>query len=84
METLDCSNIFRELFQILFYHSYEAKLHAYTILDEQKFVFNKQDLKAIKEEWEHIELNPELCICFDDARAMVEDVLQQYLAYLDE
>jgi len=80
---LDCSRKFKELFQILFYHDYEAKAHAYNILSEQEFEFSKEDLIEIRDEWAAIKDSPELLIRLKGSKEMVQDAIDQYLYYLE-
>ncbi len=59
LERLDCSGKFKELFEVLFYHGEAAQMSAYSILSEQDFLFDNNDLRWIKAEWESKKVNPE-------------------------
>ncbi len=55
LEELDCSQKLPELFDILFYARYEAKMSAATVLDEQIFEFSAEDLHEIQRKWEDLQ-----------------------------
>jgi hypothetical protein len=84
LELLDCSKKLVEIFKILFYQGFEAKLHSYSILSEQTFEFANQDLKEIKRMWEDCQLHPEKCPLYDndETREMMQDAVEGYLLYL--
>src|SRR3982074_320396 len=48
LQALDCSKKLKEIFRILFFETYEAKISAYAILCDQTFDFTKQDLIEIQ------------------------------------
>ena len=81
LESLDCSKKFKEIFRILFYESYEAKLSAHAILNNQKFEFTKQDLLDIQEMWEDCKLCTEKCHEYDESKEMIEDDIKGFLTY---
>lgn len=81
---LDCTHKLCELFEMLFYHGYEAKLGAYNIISEQIFEFTRQDILSIASEWEDLKKTPERCPAFNDAKALIEDCVQGFLPYLDQ
>ena len=84
LESLDCSKNLKEIFTILFYESYEAKLSASAILEDQIFDFTKEDLQDIKEMWTDLQLHPEKFPEFDDkeVRELIQDNVEGYLSYL--
>jgi len=84
LESLDCSNNLKEIFTILFFEAYEAKISAYSILCNQIFNFTRKDILEIKKMWENCKLNPESCPGFenDETREMMQDVVDGYLFYL--
>jgi hypothetical protein len=86
LESLDCSKKLKEIFRILFYETYEAKISAYAILDDQEFEFTKQDLLDIQKMWNDCKLNPETCPGFDDkeTRDMMQDTVDGFLRYISE
>ncbi|MBS1585350.1 MAG: hypothetical protein JSS82_07345 [Bacteroidetes bacterium] len=79
---LDCSRKLPELFEVLFYHGYEAKLMASEIIGKQIFEFSKGDILAVKSRWEDLELHPEKSPAFDDSKRMIEDAVLGFLPYL--
>jgi len=52
LQILNCQYKLVELFQILFYESYESKMMAYMILEEQIFEFSQADLFEIQKMWQ--------------------------------
>jgi len=82
LESLDCSEKLKEIFQILFYESYEAKISADAILSDQKFEFTKQDLVDIQEMWEDCKLHPEKCPAYQDSKEMIENAVEGFMCYL--
>jgi HEAT repeat protein len=82
LESLDCSKKLKEIFRILFYETYEAKLSAYAILDDQTFDFTKQDLLDIQKMWLDCNLHPETCPGIDDkeTREMMQTSVDDYLS----
>ncbi|WP_053404593.1 HEAT repeat domain-containing protein [Persicobacter sp. CCB-QB2] len=81
---LDCKNRLIDIFRILFYESYEAKISAYEILDSQIFEFSKTDLKEIKSMWINLQASPDRSPDFDkgDVRIMISDAVEGFLSYL--
>jgi len=84
LESLDCSKKLKEIFKILFYETYEAKISAYAILSVQIFDFTKEDLIEIQKMWDGCKLNPETCPNFDDieTREMMQDAVDGFMSYL--
>jgi len=68
LQTLDCKHKLVELFKVLFYQGYEAKVMAHQILDEQIFEFTKNDLLEIRKMWKAINQNNK--VIEDDARCL--------------
>jgi hypothetical protein len=86
LESLDCSKKLKEIFQILFYETFESKMSAYSILSNQEFKFTEQDLFEIQQMWDDCKLYPEKCPCYneEETRAMMEESLNDYLEYLTQ
>ncbi len=84
LESLDCSKHLKDIFKILFFESYEAKMSAMAILDTQIFEFTSQDLMDIKEMWENCKLHPEKCpeIGNEEVRKEMQDSLDGFMEYL--
>ena len=59
LESLNCKTKLVEIFKILFYETYEAKISAYSILDDQIFEFNRDDLLQVQKMWEECNAEPE-------------------------
>jgi hypothetical protein len=83
LESLDCSKNFKDIFKILFYQGYEAKMSAYAILDEQEFDFNDNDLYEIQRMWSECLQNPNLCPDFEDSKDDIQETVDSYLSYLN-
>jgi len=85
LEALDCSQKLKEVFRILFFESYESKLHAYNILTEQEFEFTKSDLKEIQNMWNEYKNNPDQHQLYDDqeTKEMIQDAVEGYMWYLN-
>ncbi|MBP7283744.1 MAG: HEAT repeat domain-containing protein [Leptospiraceae bacterium] len=81
LESLDCSKKLKEIFQILFYETFESKMSAYSILTNQEFEFTKQDLLEIQQIWDDCKLHPEKCPNYDEeeTRAMMEDMVTSFI-----
>lgn len=86
LESLNCKDWLVKLFDILFYESYEAKISAAAILDDQEFEFSKADLLSIKEKYEDLKRHPEkFTYKFDEeAKDWVEEFVNAYLSYLSQ
>lgn len=86
LESLECKNHFVDLFKILFYESYEAKVSAYKILSEQIFEFNQEDLIQIQELWNDCNQNAEKYPGFlnEKTRSMMQNAYEGYIEYLKE
>lgn len=85
LQTLDCKNQLVELFKILFYESYESKMGAYTILDEQVFEFSREDLIEIERMWKECNDKPEKVNGFDDEETilMMKGAYEGFIEYLE-
>lgn len=85
LQTLDCKDKLLELFQILFQESYEAKLGAYAILEEQIFNFTRADLLKIQGMWDKylVQLEDGSIVEEEEVVAMVEDACEGFLGYLE-
>lgn len=84
LESLDCSKKLKEIFKILFYESFEAKISAYSILSDQIFDFSKEDLFEIQQMWEDCKHNQFNCPGYDDikTRSMIQNAVDGFIAYL--
>lgn len=86
LENLNCENRLVDIFKILFYHEDEPKMSAYTILEEQIFKFNRDDLKEIEKMWNECSLNPEKGKGFDnkETKLMMMSAYKGFIEYLNE
>ena len=84
LETLECGNYLKEIFEILFYESYESKVSAFNILDEQEFEFTRGDLYAIKSMWEGCKKAPETCPAYEDAKDEIQRDVDWFMHFLEE
>ncbi|RPD47603.1 HEAT repeat domain-containing protein [Hymenobacter sediminis] len=84
LQTLDCRHHLKDLFEILFYESYEAKLMAMTVLEEQEFEFTVDDLTSIKHQWDNCKAHPTLCHGFDENHENIEYFVDGFMSYLEE
>lgn len=84
LESFDCSQKLKEIFRILFYETYESKISAYSILNDQIFDFTKDDLHEIQKMWDDCKLHPEKCPYIDDleTRQMMQNAVDGYMSYL--
>lgn len=65
LEELNCEHHIVDLFYILFYHEYEAKMMAFGILRTQTFDASKEDLMTIQQMWRKCCLDPNEGLGFD-------------------
>lgn len=86
LESLDCSKHLTEIFEILFYQTYESKMGAMSILDTQIFEFTKDDLINIENMWKDCLLNPIKCpeIENHEVRLEIQDLVDGFMKYLEE
>jgi hypothetical protein len=84
LETLDCSQKVKEIFDILFYRRYLAKISAFNILEEQIIEFTEEDVWSIKAKWEECKKNPESCPDFVACKADIEMFVEAFMGYLKE
>ena len=84
LQALDCSKKLKEIFRILFFETYEAKISAYAILCDQTFDFTKQDLIEIQKMWYDCSLDPEKCPGYNDeeTRAMMQEAIYRFISDL--
>ncbi len=82
LERLDCSRKFRELFEVLFYHGEAAQMSAHSILAEQDFLFDNNDLEGIKAEWESIKANSKGRPKNEQVLEWMKGAVDQYMVYL--
>lgn len=79
LEALDCTAHLQEVFDILFYQSYEAKMTAVGILSEQSFLVEPDLIQSIKGKWDIILLDPSQCPDFEESRDDIQDVVDHYV-----
>lgn len=84
LQALDCRLKLKEIFEILFFQGYEAKIEAYAILSEQVFEFTTKDLLAVERMWCDCVEHPYKCPDFDNSevREMIKNSVDGYLSYL--
>lgn len=84
LQTLDCKNKLVEIFRILFYQGFEAKMGAYKILNKQIFEFNRNNLLEIQRMWNDCCQSPEHCEGFDkeQLKLMMQDAYEGFMEYL--
>ena len=84
LESLDCSKKLKEIFRILFFDTYEAKISAYEIVFDQVFDFTKEDIIEVQKMWDSCKSNPEKCPNYDDdvTKKMMQDAFDAYIGYL--
>jgi hypothetical protein len=82
LEALDCSKYLKEIFKILFYQGYEAKVSAQAILTNQKFYFTDQDIIEINQMWLECLQKPSLCPDFEDSKDDIQELVNLFLAGL--
>ncbi len=85
LESLDCSKYLKEIFRILLFESYEAKISAEAILCVQDFDIKLEDLLEVKAMWEICNSHPEKCVGYDDeeTRNMMREAVEAYLSLLN-
>jgi hypothetical protein len=84
LESVDCSNKLVEIFTILFYESYEAKMSAYSILGNQTFTFFNEDLLKIKAMSEDCIQHPEKCPDYHQTELInIQAMVNHFMTYLD-
>jgi hypothetical protein len=80
LQSLDCSHYLKEIFKILFFEGYEAKLMAYQILCDQEFIFTKNDLLKIQKMYQK---HQQLAVKNEDeTNEMINDAYIGYMSYL--
>ena len=84
LEKLDCSQKLPDLFDLLFYGSYEVKMYAGTILDEQIFEFSEADLHAIQRKWDDLQRHPEKCVDFESCKDDIQHFVEGFTSYLND
>ena len=82
LQTLDCSQKLKELFEIMFYQGYEPAIMASMILNEQVFEFTKQNILDILAVWEDIKINNEKCPIYEDKKRMIQSCIDGFASYL--
>lgn len=86
LQFLDCSKYLIELYKIIFYQAFEAKMEAMAILRDQSFNFTTEDLLEIKLMWDDCIVNPEICPEFDNekVRSEMQYSVDGFIEYLDD
>jgi HEAT repeat protein len=80
LEKLDCSHKLRELFDILFNkNSYEVQNHILTVLDEQEFKFNDDDLVYIRSKWDKLKDDWNDINKVDKKHSFDKDLIQSFV-----
>lgn len=82
LERMDCSQKLPELFDLLFYGSYEARMYAGTILEEQDFEFSEADLHSIQDKWNDLQRHPEKCPDFEACKEDIQHFVEGFMSYL--
>jgi hypothetical protein len=84
LDTLDCSHLLVSLFDLLFFGNAEVKMGAMSVLDNQIFEFDSDDLHAIKAKWEQVQQHPAQCPEYEACRKDIQETVEGFLAYLEE
>lgn len=86
LQPLDCKHKLVALFKILFYESYESKMAAYTILNEQNFEFRREDLLEIQSMWKACNDQAEKVNGFEEeeTRLMMKDAYEGFVVAYQE
>ncbi len=84
LKSLDCSKRLKEVFRILIYESYVAKMSAEEILTNQEFEFTQRDLEEIETMWNYCKNNPELYPVYEDenVRFSIQGYVDKFMGYL--
>ena len=59
LSAFDCHHLFRELWLIILYQGYEAKLMALNILDEQSVTWLHEDADEVRRHWLQVRQQPD-------------------------
>ncbi|MBB4081145.1 hypothetical protein GGR28_003793 [Lewinella aquimaris] len=80
LQGLDCSTKLLEIFKILFFHSFEAKMGAYTILEEQSFKMTREDSRQLNSMWKELTGAPEKYPEFEnpETRSMIRRMYEKF------
>jgi hypothetical protein len=84
LDTLDCSHLLVQMFDLLFYGNAEVKMGAMSVLDGQIFEFDSDDLYAIKAKWDDVQQHPEQCPEYAEHKEDIQHSVDGYLAYLED
>lgn len=82
LENLNCSHLLVEMFDLLFYGNAEVKMGAMSVLDEQIFEFDSDDLHTIKAKWDDVQQHPELCPDYTQSKEDIQHTVDGFVAYL--
>ncbi|MFD2721150.1 HEAT repeat domain-containing protein [Hymenobacter monticola] len=82
LENLNCSHLLVEMFDLLFYGNAEVKMGAMSILDEQIFEFDSDDLHTIQAKWNDVQQHPELCPEYTEHKEDIQHTVDGFVAYL--
>ena len=78
LETLDCSRKLKEIFDMLFFGDAEVKMAATSILRDQDFYFNSDDLKDINAKWDEIKGHPDQSPLLESYKDTIEYFIDIY------
>lgn len=81
LQVFDCKNRLVDLFSILFFQGYEARMGAITILNSQIFEFSK-DILQILQQWKNIQMNPGLCPQYESSKEDIKAMVDCFEAYI--
>lgn len=84
LDTLNCSHLLVEMFDLLFYGNAEVKMGAISILDGQIFEFDSDDLHTIKAKWDDVQQHPELCPDYIEHKEDIQHTVDGFMAYLED
>ena len=84
LDTLNCSHLLVEMFDLLFYGNAEVRMGAISILDGQIFEFDSDDLHIIKAKWNDVQQHPELCPEYIQHKEDIQHTVDGFIAYLEQ
>ena len=81
---LNCKSNLVDVFKILATQSYESKMHAYSLLSEQEFEFNEDDLNQLSLIWKKVKSNQAKNQELEKGTfEMIEDAYKGFISYID-
>jgi hypothetical protein len=84
LDTLDCSHLLVQMFDLLFYGNGEVKMGAMSVLGKQIFEFDSDDLYTIKAKWDDVQQHPEQCPEYVEHKEDIQHTVDGFLAYLED